>query len=155
MAALRIGLISDTHGLLRPQAMEALAGVAHIVHAGDIGDAGVIAQLQGIAPLSAIRGNNDAGAWAADIPETLRLEIGGVTLYVLHDVKQLDLDPEAQGIDVVVAGHSHKPCIERRGGTLFVNPGSAGPRRFKLPVSLGFLEIGDGEVVATLRTLTV
>lgn len=153
MAALRIGLISDTHGLLRPQAADALAGVSHIVHAGDIGNADVLARLAEIAPLSAIRGNNDTGAWAAQIPETLRLEIGGVTLYVLHDVKQLDIDPKAEGIDAVIAGHSHKPVIDERDGVLFVNPGSAGPRRFKLPVSVGFLLIEGGEIAASIRSL--
>jgi uncharacterized protein len=155
MAALRIGLISDTHGLLRPQAMHALAGVAQIVHAGDIGNAEVLRQLENIAPVAAIRGNNDMDTWAADIPDTLRVELGGVTLYVLHDVKQLAIDPRENGIDVVVAGHSHKPFIEERGGVLFVNPGSAGPRRFKLPVSVGFLEIEGGKITAALQTLEV
>jgi uncharacterized protein len=155
MAALNIGLISDTHGLLRPQAAQALAGVSHIVHAGDIGNADVLTQLESIAPLAVIRGNNDTGAWAAEIPETLLLEIAGVRLYVLHDANQLDVDPKANGIDVVIAGHSHKPAIDTRDGVLFVNPGSAGPRRFKLPVSVGFLEIADGKVTARLQTLDV
>jgi putative phosphoesterase len=155
MAALRIGLISDTHGLLRPQAAQALADVAHIVHAGDIGNPDVLKQLESIAPLSAIRGNNDTAAWAAEIPDTLKLKLGDVMLYVLHDAKQLDIDPQAQGIDVVVAGHSHKPAVERRDGVLFVNPGSAGPRRFKLPVSIGFLKIEDGKVTAEIQTLEI
>jgi len=152
---MRIGLISDTHGLLRPQALQALAGVAHIVHAGDIGNADVVAQLERIASLSIIRGNNDTGTWAAAIPETLHVEIGGIALYVVHDVHDLDIDPKARGIDVVVSGHSHKPLIDTRNGVLFINPGSAGPRRFKLPVSMGYLDIVDGRIAATLKTLDV
>jgi putative phosphoesterase len=155
MAALRIGLISDTHGLLRPQAMDALAGVDGIIHAGDIGNAAVLESLASIAPLAAIRGNNDTGEWAAAIPETLRLDIGGVKAYVLHDLKQLDIDPVAEGIDVVIAGHSHKPLIERRDEVLFVNPGSAGPRRFRLPVSMAFLEANGRTVSASLLMLDI
>jgi uncharacterized protein len=155
MAAWKIGLISDTHGLLRPQAAQALAGVSHIVHAGDIGNADVIAQLERIAPLSIIRGNNDTGTWAASIPETLQVQFDGITLYVVHDVNDLDFDPKARGIDVVVSGHSHKPVVDKRDGVLFINPGSAGPRRFKLPVSVGYLDIADGQISSSLRTLEV
>jgi putative phosphoesterase len=155
MAALRIGLISDTHGLLRPQALDALVRVDGIIHAGDIGNAAVLERLAAIAPLAAIRGNNDAGDWAEAIPDTLRLDIGGVMVHVLHDAKQLDIDPAAEGIDVVIAGHSHKPSIEYRDGVLFVNPGSAGPRRFRLPVSVGFLEIDAGTASASLLTLDI
>ena len=153
--ALRIGLISDTHGLLRPEAVRALAGVAHIIHAGDIGNVDVLKQLEIIAPVSAIRGNNDTGTWAKHLPDALQLTFGGATVYVLHDVKQLDIDQLADSIDVVIAGHSHKPVIEQRNGILLINPGSAGPRRFKLPVSVGFLDILDGNITPSLQTLDI
>lgn len=152
---MRIGLISDTHGLLRPQALAALQGVAQIVHAGDIGNAAILAQLQTIAPVLAIRGNNDTGAWAAAIPDTLTVTISDVTLHVLHDVKQLAIDVAAEHIQVVVSGHSHKPAVTRKDGTLFVNPGSAGPRRFSLPVSVALLEITDGMPHAEIRVLDI
>lgn len=151
----RIGLISDTHGLLRPQACAALAGVDHIVHAGDIGKPEVLQQLEAIAPLSAIRGNNDRGPWAAAIPDTLSIELGGVRFHVLHDLKELALDPVVQRIQVVVAGHSHKPAVYSRNGVLFVNPGSAGPRRFSLPVSVALLDLTGGAPHAEIRVLEV
>ena len=150
---LRIGLISDTHGLLRPQACAALAGVAHILHAGDIGKAEVLNELERIAPVSAIRGNNDTAAWAAAIPETLTVELGGLRIHLLHDLKELALDPAAEGIAVVVTGHSHKPSIYGRNDVLFVNPGSAGPRRFSLPVSVALLDIVGGVARAEIRVL--
>ncbi|HBC23731.1 metallophosphoesterase family protein [Stutzerimonas stutzeri] len=142
---MRIGLISDTHGLLRPEAVAALQGCAQIIHAGDIGKPQVLDGLRAIAPLEAIRGNIDTADWAQVLPERLDLRIGGLTLHVLHDLKQLDIDPLAAGVDVVIAGHSHKPKVERRDGVLYVNPGSAGPRRFSLPISLALLELNDGQ----------
>jgi uncharacterized protein len=136
-----IGVISDTHGLLRPQAVEALAGVELIIHAGDIGDPKVLRALKRIAPVHAVRGNTDRGGWAASLPRTLVVEVGGVHLYVLHELFCLDLDPAAAGLAAVIFGHSHSPHLERQNGVLFLNPGSAGPRRFTLPVSLALLKI--------------
>jgi len=150
-----IGVISDTHGLLRPEAVAALAGVERIVHAGDIGSPEVIAALQRIAPVSAGRGNNDREAWAADIPETEVVEVGAVSLYVLHDLHELDLDPRAAGFAAVIAGHSHQPRREERDGVLYLNPGSAGPRRFKLPISLARLTVAGRRVQANLVTLEI
>jgi putative phosphoesterase len=150
-----LGVISDTHGLLRPEAVAALAGVERIVHAGDIGSPEVIAALQRIAPVSAVRGNNDREAWAADIPETEVVEVGAVSLYVLHDLHELDLDPRAAGFAAVIAGHSHQPRREERDGVLYLNPGSAGPRRFKLPISLARLTVAGRRVQAKLVTLEI
>jgi uncharacterized protein len=150
-----VGVISDTHGLLRPEAVAALAGVERIVHAGDIGSPEVIAALQRIAPVSAVRGNNDRDAWAAAIPETDVVEIGAVSLYVLHDLHELDLDPRAAGFAAVIAGHSHQPRMEERAGVLYLNPGSAGPRRFKLPISLARLTVTGARVQARLVTLEI
>ena len=133
----RIGLISDTHGLLRPQAMAFLHGSDFIVHAGDICDPDILEELKGVAPVTAVRGNNDTGAWARRLKQTEYLRIGAFSLYAIHDLAQLDVEPAAAGIRAVVSGHSHKPHVEERGGVLFVNPGSAGPRRFRLPVSAG------------------
>ena len=149
----RIGLISDTHGLLRPAALDVLAGCERIVHAGDICDASVCDRLAAIAPLAAVRGNNDRGAWAKALPETLRLQVGGVALYVIHDLAGLDIEPEAAGITVVVSGHSHKPLVQRRGTVLYVNPGSAGPRRFSLPISVAELVIEGTTVTARIVEL--
>lgn len=149
----RVGLISDTHGLLRPEAMEFLRGSDFIVHAGDIGDSGILTELRAIAPVTAVRGNNDKGAWAESIPETAVLRVGPVCVYALHNLAELDLDPPTAGYQVVVSGHSHRPSVERRDGVLYVNPGSAGPRRFKLPVSVAELEIDGGSVKASLRQL--
>ena len=143
---MRIGLISDTHGLVRPEALRYLQGSDAIVHAGDIGSEGVLHALRAIAPLHVIRGNNDTAEWARDIPDTLAIELGGVHLFALHDLKTLKHWPAPEGTHVVVCGHSHKPQVSRHtGGFLVVNPGSAGPRRFKLPVSAGELLVtGDG-----------
>jgi putative phosphoesterase len=148
-----LGVISDTHGLLRPEAVAALTGVERIVHAGDIGDPEILRALARLAPVSAVRGNNDRGGWAADIPETEVVEVGGVALYVLHDVHELDLDPRAAGFAAVIAGHSHQPRQEERDGVLYFNPGSAGPRRFRLPVSVGRLTVAHGRVQGALVTL--
>jgi putative phosphoesterase len=148
-----IGVISDTHGLLRPEAVAALNGVGQIVHAGDIGNAEILTALSQIAPVTAVRGNNDREPWARQIEERAVLEIGGHRLLVLHDLKELDLDPAREGYAAVIAGHSHQPRIERRNGVLFLNPGSAGPRRFKLPISLAILKISATTLNATLRTL--
>ncbi len=153
-----IGLIADTHGLLRPEAIAALEGCAHIVHAGDIGSRtgeprGVLDALSRIAPLTVVRGNNDRAAWAAAIPCTAELEFDGVRIHVLHIVGELAIDPATAGVNVVVSGHSHKPQVETRDGVLFVNPGSAGPRRFTLPVSVARLWLEDGRSEAELVTL--
>ncbi len=139
-------MIADTHGLIRPEALAALRGCDAIVHAGDVGSPEVLATLAALAPLTAVRGNNDRGAWARDLPETAGLEIGGAWLYVLHDLHGLDLDPAAAGFAAVIAGHSHRPRLEERRGTLYLNPGSAGPRRFALPVALARLHVAAGRV---------
>lgn len=152
---MKIGLIADTHGLLRPQALAALQGVDHLVHAGDIGGPQILAELERIAPLSVVRGNNDGDAWAGGIPESLTLRFGAVSLYVLHDLKQLAIDPKAEGIDVVIAGHSHKPLHDVRDGVLYLNPGSAGPRRFRLPIGVAILHIDGEQMRAELITLEV
>ena len=138
---LRVGLISDTHGLLRPQAVDLLRGSNHIIHAGDVGNKSILQQLAALAPVTVVRGNNDTGEWADDLPESAVVQIGSVLVYVLHDLALLDIDPKAAGIHVVVSGHSHKPGIEVRQGVLYVNPGSAGPRRFRLPIAVGELVI--------------
>jgi putative phosphoesterase len=150
---LRIGLIADTHGLLRPEALDFLAGCDHIVHGGDIGGPDILERLGMLAPLTVVRGNNDGAAWARTIPDTARLELGGVALFVIHDLKELAIDPAAAGVRVVVSGHSHKPACSERGGVLYVNPGSAGRRRFSLPISAGILSIENGEVAVKLATL--
>ena len=150
---LTIGLISDTHGLLRPEARTALAGVDHIIHAGDIGAPAILSQLQALAPTHAVRGNNDVGPWAERIPERELIELAGVGIYVLHDLHELELDPTAAGCAVVVSGHSHRPAISTRDGVLYINPGSAGPRRFNLPVALGFLEIDAGAARGRIETI--
>lgn len=148
---MQIGVISDTHGLLRPEAIEALRGSAHIFHAGDVGEPAILEQLASLAHVTAIRGNIDKDAWARKLPETEIVEIGGVTIHILHDLAKLDLKPEAAGIRVVIYGHSHVPKQEMRNGVLYFNPGSAGPRRFKLPICVGKLVvIGEnirGEIV--------
>jgi uncharacterized protein len=149
----RVGLISDTHGLMRPEALSALEGVAHIVHAGDIGSASVLEQLSAIAPITVVRGNNDKDAWAKKIPEHDVLEVENVSIYVLHDLKELDLDPAEAGFAAVIAGHSHKPAVTEKNGVLYVNPGSAGPRRFKLPIAVGVLEIDGRKIRASIHEL--
>jgi putative phosphoesterase len=148
-----IGVISDTHGLLRPEAVEALRGSDHIIHAGDVGAPEILEKLSTIAPVTAIRGNIDKGDWARGLPETQVIELGGVLIYVLHDLHQLDLKPKAAGFSVVVSGHSHVPKPEVRDSVLYFNPGSAGPRRFKLPVTLGRLTLVSGAVQAEIRQL--
>jgi putative phosphoesterase len=136
-----IGVVSDTHGLLRPEALTHLHGLDRIIHAGDIGAPNVLEKLQTLAPVDAVRGNNDKGAWAEAIPETLFLEIRGHRIHVLHDLNQIDLSPSAAGMSAVISGHSHKPVVEEREGVLFINPGSLGPRRFRLPIALAKLYI--------------
>jgi uncharacterized protein len=136
-----VGLISDTHGLLRRQALDALRGSDLIVHAGDVGSAEIITALEAIAPVVAVRGNTDVEAWARSLPETAVAEAGDVSIYVLHDLQALDLDPAKAGFSLVVTGHTHKPLKLERGGVLFVNPGSAGPRRFSLPITVARLDL--------------
>ncbi|HXR93808.1 MAG TPA: metallophosphoesterase family protein [Steroidobacteraceae bacterium] len=168
-SVLTVGLISDTHGLLRPQAVEALRGVHRIIHAGDIGgeeitrrsraspsgpprraSSEILAALRALAPVDAVRGNNDRGSWAERIPTELTLEIGGVAVHVLHDLKELEMDPVQAGVKVVIAGHSHKPDVREQAGVLYVNPGSAGPRRFRLPVTVAHLHIASGTATARI-----
>jgi putative phosphoesterase len=141
-----IGVISDTHGLLRPEAFAALRGSDYIIHAGDIGDPSILKKLAGIAPVTAIRGNVDREPWAQKVPATNVLEVEGVSIYILHNLNELDLKPEAAGFGVVVYGHTHRPNQETRNGVLHFNPGSAGPRRFRLPVTIGRLEVKDHKV---------
>lgn len=151
----RVGLISDTHGLLRPEAVTFLRGSDFIVHAGDIGDAKVLEKLGNLAPITVVRGNNDKGPWADSIAETEVLRVNDVSIYVLHDLAELDLDPVAAGFRVVVFGHSHRPLSETREGVLYINPGSAGPRRFKLPISVGELQIVGASVTPKYVELEV
>jgi len=150
-----VGLISDTHGLMRDEALEALAGSDFIIHAGDIGGEEILASLRSIAPVTAVRGNNDHGAWAAQIPESDVLEVGRCLIYVLHALEDLDLDPQAAGFHAVISGHSHRPLIRQRDGVLYVNPGSAGPRRFTLPISVGRLEVDDGTLRPQIVELSI
>lgn len=149
----RIGIISDTHNLLRPAAKEFLRGCDHIIHAGDITESHILDELAAIAPITAVRGNNDHHAWADCLHETELLKFGDIGIYVIHDLKDLDINPHAIEIQVVISGHSHKPLIERRNSVLFVNPGSAGPRRFKLPISIAELDIDGNSVSARLVEL--
>lgn len=144
---LRIGLVSDTHDLLRPEVLEYLRGSDHIVHGGDICGDAVLQALRALAPVTAVRGNNDHGAWASALPEQVTVRFGDIAIHVVHDLKELVLPAGAR---VVVTGHSHKPKVEERGGVLYVNPGSAGPRRFKLPISAGELRIAGSDVTAHL-----
>lgn len=148
-----VGVISDTHGLLRPEVLPALAGVEHILHAGDVGDAAILEALRAIAPVTAIRGNVDVSGACAQLPKTELVELNGVSVYMLHNLAALDLDPVSAGISVVVSGHSHKPNIEWRKRVLYFNPGSAGPLRFSLPVSLGLLSIEQGGLEPRLINL--
>ena len=150
---MRVGVISDTHGLLRPEAVAALRDVEHILHAGDVGEAEILDRLARIAPVTAIRGNVDRGGRCGRLPETELVELGGQSIYMLHDRMALDLDPVAAGIGAVVFGHSHQPAIEWVKGVLYFNPGSAGPRRFSLPVSVGFLEISESGIDPKLLTI--
>src|ERR1700748_1462836 len=148
-----IGVISDTHGLLRPAAIETLRGVEHILHAGDVGDASILDALRNVAPVTAIRGNIDVGGPCSHLPATEVVTLQGHTFYMLHDRQALALDPAAAGFSAVISGHSHKPLIEWRHGVLYMNPGSAGPRRFSLPVSIGLLTIGADGLQPQLVTL--
>lgn len=148
-----IGIISDTHGLLRPEALTALDGSDHVIHAGDIGDPIILNKLAEIGPLTAIRGNVDREAWAGKMPATNVLEAGGISIYVLHNLQDLDLNPAAAGFAVVISGHSHVPKQEQRNGVLYFNPGSAGPRRFQLPVTIGRLKVKGGKVSAEIIEL--
>lgn len=150
-----IGLISDTHGLLRPEAVAALAGVALIIHAGDIGKPAVLAELKKIAPVAAIKGNIDTGDWARRIPDFRNVRVGTHRLYLIHNLRELNFDPAARRLHVVVSGHSHKPLITQTNGVLFVNPGSAGPRRFKLPVAVGKIFVDGPDVRAEIVELSV
>jgi putative phosphoesterase len=145
----RIGLISDTHGLLRPAARDFLRGCSRILHGGDIGGAAILDQLGRIAPVTAVRGNNDGEKWAEHLPETEFLQVEGVRIFAIHDLKLMRIDPQAESVRVVVSGHSHRPLVEERNGVLFVNPGSAGPRRFKLPISVA--EVAISGTVAQAR----
>ena len=153
MSSLTIGLISDTHGLLRPEAVAALAGSDFIVHAGDIGSPEVLEGLARLAPVTAVRGNVDRGDWALPLPLTEVLDAGGTYLYVVHDLTQLDLDPAAAGFLAVVSGHSHQPATQGKDGVLYFNPGSAGPRRFSLPIAVGRLTISGGQIAPELILL--
>jgi len=151
----RVGVISDTHGLLRPEALAALRGSARIVHAGDIGNAAVLAELGAFAPVTAVRGNNDHGPWADAIAETARLQVDDVGIFVVHDVAATRRTPPPAGCRVVVSGHSHKPGVVERDGILWVNPGSAGPRRFRLPIAVAELDITGTDVHARIVELEV
>lgn len=150
----RLGVISDTHGLLRPEAVQRLAGVDHIIHAGDIGRPDVLDGLRRIAPITAIRGNVDDGAWATDYAETATVQLEGRSFYVLHDLQALSIDPAALGIDVVISGHSHKVRTETIRGVLHLNPGSAGPRRFRLPITLATLDLVPGDLQPVIHDLS-
>jgi uncharacterized protein len=154
LVEMRVGVISDTHGLVRPEAIAALRGSELIIHAGDIGAPDVLEALRQVAPVVAVRGNNDRDAWARKIAETEVVDADGVLLYVIHDVGELDLDPAAAGFAAVIAGHSHKPRCEELNGVLWFNPGSAGPRRFKLPIAVGTLHVARGQVRGEILELT-
>ncbi|MGA7323620.1 MAG: metallophosphoesterase family protein [Rhodomicrobium sp.] len=151
-----VGLISDTHGLLRTEAAKALTGVDQIVHAGDVGAPEILDQLRKIAPLTAVRGNVDAGNWASSLPVDAVLSVEGYEIYVLHILSEIEIDPNAAAMTAVISGHTHKPLIETKSGVLYINPGSAGPRRFSLPVSLGFLRLEeDKPPEAWIQTLDI
>lgn len=151
----RIGVISDTHSLMRPEALQVFRDVDLILHAGDIGTPDVLQEMRSIAQVVAVRGNNDKGRWAKEIPETEVVRVGGVRIYLLHDLKQIVVDPSGAGFQAVVSGHSHRPSVEKRDGVLFVNPGSAGPRRFTLPISVARLKVEGQKVSAQLIELRV
>jgi len=150
-----IGIISDTHGLVRPQALAALKDVDMILHAGDIGSQDVLDTLNEIAPVIAVRGNNDKADWARSLPDWEVVEVGNISIYMLHDVKEIDISPSGAGFQVVVSGHSHRPAVAEQRGVLYVNPGSAGPRRFKLPVSLAHLHVAGEKVYAKIIEIAV
>jgi putative phosphoesterase len=149
---MRVGLVSDTHGLLRPEVLGFLRGSDHIVHGGDVCDPGVLDGLRALAPVTAVRGNNDRGAWAEALRESELVRLDEVFVYAIHDLAEIDIEPRAAGVRVVVSGHSHRPSIDERDGVLYVNPGSAGPRRFRLPISAGELAIDGERVSARLVT---
>jgi putative phosphoesterase len=150
---MRIGVISDTHGLLRPEALAALQGVELIVHAGDVGDPEILVKLKQIAPVFAVRGNVDTQPWAQELPRTTMVEADGANLYVLHNLRELDLTPAAAGCQAVITGHTHQPEIVEKNGVLYLNPGSAGPRRFSLPICLAFLDVENGKCRAEIVRL--
>jgi len=152
-ALVTIGVISDTHGLLRPEAIAALQGSDYIIHAGDVGDPAILSNLASIAPVTAVRGNVDRERWARDLPETNVLEVGSTAIYVLHDLGRLDVDPRSAKFAAVIFGHSHRPSQEMRNGVLFFNPGAAGPRRFTLPVTVGRLRIIGTQLSAEIISL--
>jgi putative phosphoesterase len=149
-----IGVISDTHGLLRREALAALSGVEHILHAGDVGDIAILDVLRKIAPVTAIRGNVDTSGPCAELPATDVVALGGQLFYLVHSVKDVDINPKAAGVAMVVSGHSHKAKVEAKDGVIYFNPGSAGPRRFSLPVTVGFVTVEDG-VEASVMELSV
>jgi len=153
--SVRIGVIADTHGLLRPEAIAALRGSDFIIHAGDIDEPVILENLSALAPVTAVRGNVDRGPWAKKLPTSAVLEVGGVSIYVIHNLLELDLKPEAAGFSAVISGHTHVPKQENKNGVLYFNPGSAGPRRFRLPVSVGRLEVQDAKVTGGLVKLKV
>ena len=155
MAKQVIGIISDTHGLLRPQALAELQGVDMIIHGGDIGGLEILKKLGQIAPVTVVRGNNDWDSWASVIPETQTVEVSGFRLFVIHNLKELAIDPHEAGLNVVIAGHSHKPLLAWRDGILFLNPGSAGPIRFKLPIALARLTIENNQLLPEIIELAV
>jgi putative phosphoesterase len=150
-----VGVISDTHGLIRPEALHRLRRADVIVHCGDVGNAAVLEALRAIAPVHAVRGNNDKGPWASGLPTEEVVSVGGQTFYVIHDLAELSLEPAAAGFTAVLSGHSHRPRVERREGVLFVNPGSAGPRRFSLPIAVGLLAIGPHSCSARIVEIAV
>ena len=149
----RVGVISDTHSLLRPEVITALTGVDKILHAGDVGSSEVLESLSKISPVVAVRGNNDKGEWAEMLPDWEVVQIGEISIYMLHNLNEIDLSPAASGFQVVVSGHSHQPSVENLRGVIYLNPGSAGPKRFKLPVALAFLEIVGQQVEVELLEL--
>ncbi len=151
--SMRLGIISDTHGLLRPEAVEALRGVDLIIHAGDVGGPEILTQLKTVAPVFAVRGNVDTQAWAKELPMTAIVEANGASFYVLHNLRELDLKPETAGVRAVVSGHTHQPEQFEREGVLYLNPGSAGPRRFHLPVTLAILELVRSSLKAEILPL--
>lgn len=155
MSSHLIGVVSDTHGLMRPEAIDALRGVDQILHAGDVGKPRVLEELSKIAPVTAIRGNNDKEEWASSLPDRKVIDVDDISIYMLHNLKELNLAPEAASCRVVIAGHSHKPMIEERLGVLYLNPGSIGPRRFKLPITLAHLRIENGKPAAEIIELAV
>jgi uncharacterized protein len=150
-----VGVISDTHGLLRPQAVEALRCCKWLIHAGDIGSPQVLEELTRIAPVTAVRGNNDTDAWARNLPEEAFVQLDAVRICVLHDVQMLRPNRSHEGVHAVVSGHSHRPALETRDGVLYFNPGSAGPRRFKLPIAVGYLEIAGGSITGRIVELSL